>query len=85
MIDLFDDYENQQAFLNGLDIQIENIKENPMYEVFLTEEMKATDLKIYRDKKLKYLKKCYNTLESLQIEIEKQKYLISMQQRNINL
>ncbi len=71
--------------LCNIDSLIENTKESTYYDAFNRHQEKVSDLKGLDSKKKRLLSQKYMLLENLQLEIEKEKSLVSEKQKQINL
>nr|WP_299488668.1 hypothetical protein [uncultured Allomuricauda sp.] len=72
---------NNEKMLELIHQEGENIKSLPYYKIFGTEEERTNDLEEVRNRKKQYLTERYSILESIGIEVEKQKARVSELER----
>ena len=82
---LFKQLKQINSFLHELDVTERNILELPYYKIFGNESERKKDLQEVNTKRAEYLNKKHNVLENIQIECEKQKYLVSAVKRNLKV
>jgi hypothetical protein len=69
--------------LHNLDCELEAVETLPYYEIFSNESEREKDIQLILDKKKKYLDRKHTILENIQLECERQKVLVSTEQKEI--
>ncbi|MDB0600283.1 hypothetical protein PL373_13380 [Tenacibaculum maritimum] len=85
MNNLFEKLNHTERMLAELDNEMEAVMTLPYYEIFGNKSERDRDVQMINRKKKLYLNKKYNLLENIQIASEKEKAIVSVSQRNLQL